>query len=207
MKRIELRGRKIEAVDGDVLFRQGDPHVGIFVINHGIVRTYFISPTGREMTLAYWQPGNFVGGPDVFDELINMWSGVAVGKVEALALSGAVLRRLALEIPRLAVNLIDAQAFKGRWFSAVIQMLGTRSVNERLAQLLLTMADFYGAPTAEGIVIGGGFTHDDLARMVGASRQWVTTTLDRFRDMGTIYIRKRQIVLVNPSNLMRLLSS
>ena len=48
------------------IFSQGEQHDGIYVIESGDVRTYYLGPMGRELTLAYWTPGHFVGGPEIF---------------------------------------------------------------------------------------------------------------------------------------------
>ncbi len=82
-------------------------HDGIFVIEHGCVRVFYTSPSGREITLAYWNPGNFVGGPDVLNGGAHMWSGVTVSETKALMLPSRELRQLILEIPALAVGLIE----------------------------------------------------------------------------------------------------
>lgn len=186
----------------DMLFHQGARHEGIYIIESGMMRTFYTSPTGHEITLAYWQPGNFVGGPDVFGGSIHMWSGMAVRDTELLAISGSDLRELMAEIPQLGIGIAEALVFKGQCFSSLIQMLGTRSVSERLAQLLLMLVEHHGQPDgAGGVAITRQFTHEDLAHMVGASRQWVTTTLDRMKRQGAVRIRKRQVVVLRPDLL------
>jgi CRP-like cAMP-binding protein len=186
----------------DLLFCQGDHHEGIFLIETGLIRTFYNSPSGREITLAYWQPGNFVGGPDVFGDSIHMWSGMAVDQTEVIKLRGKDLRNLMVKIPELGIGIAEALVFKGKCFSSLVQMLGTKSVSERLAQLLLMLIDLYGEPDADGgIAIMPQFTHEDLANMVGASRQWVTTTLDRLQSQGIVRIRKRQVVVLKPDLL------
>ncbi len=65
-------------------------------------------------------------------------------------------------------------------------MLGTRSITERLAHLLLHLVDLYGVEDPDGIVIGAAFTHADLAHMVGATRQWVTISLKRLQEKGIV---------------------
>lgn len=91
--------------------------------------------------------------------------------------------------------MIDALAHKGKCFSAVIQMLGTRSAAERVAQLLVLMADLGGHRTTEGIVISRSLTQEDLAKMVGATRQWISATLDRFAEAGLIAMTTQSIVI------------
>ena len=47
-------------------FNQGAPHEGIYLVESGRIRVFYTAPSGREITLAYWHPGNFVGGPEIF---------------------------------------------------------------------------------------------------------------------------------------------
>ncbi|MEC9369227.1 MAG: Crp/Fnr family transcriptional regulator [Pseudomonadota bacterium] len=196
--------RAVKLRPKETLFHQGEWQIGIFIIETGQIRTFYTSPTGREITLAYWKPGNFVGGPDVFGESLHMWSGMSVGSTKVFMLRSPDLRSLMLKIPELALGVVEALVYKGKCFSSLIQMLGTRSVAERLAQLLLTLVDSHGqADSSGGIAITKQFTHEDLAHMVGASRVWVTTTLDQLQRRGAIRIRKRQVVVMRPDLLVQ----
>jgi CRP-like cAMP-binding protein len=188
---------------GQEVFLQGQPHEGIFVILSGQVRTYYTGPSGREITLALWSPGNFVGGPEIFGGGLHVWSGRAVGRTQAMHIKGAGLRRLMGEIPNLAVALVEALEHKGKCYSAMIHMLGTRSAAERLAQLLLLMAERDGRPGTGGIVIRRRLTHGDLAKMVGATRQWVTVTLERLTEQGLIEVGPTEIAITNEPKLRR----
>ena len=71
----------------------------------------------------------------------------------------------------------------------------TAAVTERLAHLLLHLADLYGVEDAEGVAIGTAFTHADLAHMVGATRQWVTISLRRLQEQGILVCRRSQIIV------------
>ena len=188
---------------GSMVFVQGDPHDGIFIIMSGQVRSFYSGPSGREITLAYWSPGNFVGGPEIFGTSPHVWSGQAVRQTQVLHVRGSDLRRLMEQMPRLSVALVEALVSKGKAYSALIHMLGTRSAAERLAQLLLLMANLDGRRTSEGIVIGRTMTQEDLAKMVGVTRQWITTSLDRFRDQGFITMTPTKIVIVDEGGLSR----
>ena len=92
---------------GETIFHQGDPNRGIYLIEQGRVRTYYSSPTGREITLAYWTPGHFVGGPEVFGRGAHMWSGEAVERCRLAYLPGPAVRRLATTIPAFSICLIE----------------------------------------------------------------------------------------------------
>lgn len=189
---------------GTTIFEQGVQHDGIFIIERGCVRVFYSSASGREITLAYWNPGNFVGGPDVLNGGTHMWSGVTVSETEVLMLPSRQLRRLIEEIPALAIGIIEGLSFKGKCYSALAQILGTRSVTERLAHLLLQLAEIYGRPTEKGVLIEAAFTHVDLAHIVGATRQWVTMMLKRLQSRGAIACSRGRLYIVDRAMLLAL---
>jgi CRP/FNR family transcriptional regulator, cyclic AMP receptor protein len=198
-------GRRRVLYRGQTLFSQGARHDGIFLIESGRIRVYYTAPSQREITLAYWHPGNFVGGPEVFGEGVHQWSGVATSNSSVVHLPGKELRKLVVEIPNLAIGLIEGLAFKGKCYSALAQMLGTRSITERLANLLLHLVELYGVKDPDGILIGAAFTHADLAHMVGATRQWVTISLKRLHDRNILVVRKPKIIVRRPDMLQEML--
>ena len=189
---------------GAALFSQGMQHDGIYLIETGRIRVFYTSPSGREVTLAYWHPGNFVGGPEVFGTSPHVWSGVAAANSSVLHLPSKIVRGLVTQIPAFAIGLIEGMSFKGKCYSTMAQMLGTRSITERLAHLLLHLADLYGVAERDGIVIAAAFTHADLAHMVGATRQWVTISLKRLSEQGVVSTRRSDIMICRPDQLMKL---
>ncbi|MEH2523981.1 MULTISPECIES: Crp/Fnr family transcriptional regulator [unclassified Bradyrhizobium] len=196
--RVERHGRKQSYQRGETLFLQGDPHDGIVIIESGLIRSYYTAPSGREITLAYWLPGNFVGGPEIFDGGVQVWSAVAAKNSTVSHLPGAGLRDLAREVPDLALEIIDALSFKARCYSSLAQMLGTRSLSQRLAQVLLHLANTYGFDAEAGdggIVIAAAFTHAEIANLIGATRQWVTISLNRMQKEGVLRQKRGMLVI------------
>src|SRR6267154_2514177 len=191
-------GRRRVLNRGQTLFNQGATHEGIYLIESGRIRVFYTAPSGREITLAYWHPGNFVGGPEVFGGGVHQWSGVATSNSSVVQLPGKDLRKLVVEIPNLAIGLIEGLTFKGKCYSALAQMLGTRSITERLAHLLLHLIELYGVEDPDGILIGAAFTHADLAHMVGATRQWVTISLKRLQEKNVLVVRRPKIIVRRP---------
>lgn len=180
---------------GEEVFGQGKRHKGIFLIESGTVRTFYISPAGRAITLAYWTRGNFVGGPEVFGGGEHIWSAEAHQESKILFLEGTSLKTLVKSLPNLALGIIDGLVHKGRCYSELLQILGTRSVKNRLAHLLVTLAFQYGIWTEEGIIIQRPYTHDEFANMIGSTRQWVTKMLDIYVQQGFIEKRDGNIVV------------
>ncbi|TYC53915.1 Crp/Fnr family transcriptional regulator [Rhodobacterales bacterium] len=179
------------------IFFQGDRHNGIWLIEKGTVRTFYAGPSGREITLALWTRGHFVGGPEIFGGGTHMWSADAQEDVVLLYLTGPRLRQLVDTMPSFAVCLINGLVAKGKCYSALVQMLGTRSVTERLAQLLIILADTHGRPEGNRLVIEKKITHEHLAAIVGSTRQWVTMTLDKFQKKGLITVSRARMTIEN----------
>jgi CRP/FNR family cyclic AMP-dependent transcriptional regulator len=191
-------GREVAFSAGEHLFRQGEPHEGIFILRSGIVRSYYAAPNGREITLAAWSQGNFVGGPEIFGGGVHVWSGIAVAAGSALYLPASVTPGVMGEVPKFALGLVRGLAFKGKCYSALLQMLGTRSVTERLALVLLNLAV---EDEGGGRVLPRVMPHEELAALVGGTRQWVSMTIERFRKRGLVDLRDRRLVILAPAIL------
>ncbi len=197
-ERVKAHGEARTYRLGETIFQQGDPHDGIVIIESGLIRSFYTAPSGREITLAYWLPGNFVGGPDVFGGGVHMWTAVAARQSVVTRLPGPGLRDLAREVPDLALGIIDALVFKARCYSSLAQMLGTRSLTQRLAQVLLHLAHTYGFSEERaggGVVIAASFTHAEIANLIGGTRQWVTISLNRLQKADVLSQRRGLLVI------------
>jgi CRP/FNR family transcriptional regulator, cyclic AMP receptor protein len=185
---VHAAGRTLLVPQGGMVFSQGEAHDGVFIIQRGQIRVYYTAPSGREITLACWTPGHFIGGPEISGGGVHMWSGIAVEDSAITALPSTALQKLLVGMPAFALALIDGLIAKGKCYSSMAQMLGTRSVIERLAQYLLNLSELYGIPEGDTVVINRKVTHDQIAAMVGSTRQWVTMMLKRFQTKRIIAI-------------------
>jgi CRP/FNR family cyclic AMP-dependent transcriptional regulator len=174
---VVARGRRRLFKRSATVFRQDDSHDGIFLVETGLVRVFYTAASGREITLAFWAPGSFVGGPEVFGSGNHVWSGVAARESQLLWISGADMRALVQRLPSFALGIIDGLAFKGTCYS---------------------LLELYGVRTEAGISISSPFTHDNMAHMVGATRQWVSITLRRFADQGILVAERKDLLILRP---------
>lgn len=204
---LRRKGTQITVPPGDGVFFQGDRHEGIWLIEEGIVRTFYAAPSGREITLAFWTAGHFVGGPEIFGGGQHIWSADVTLESRLLYLPAIAIRGLIETQPSFALCLIEGLVAKGKCYSALAQMLGTRSVIERLAQLLVILAENHGRRDGNRLVIERKITHDQIATIVGSTRQWVTITLDKFQKKGIISVSRQSIVIDRYDLLMAQLNS
>jgi len=186
------------------LFSQDEPYTRSYLIRSGMVRTYYVSPSGKEITIAHWSDGAMVGGPNVFrEQRLHIWSAQAVTEVVAEQIRGQDLEELSMRIPRLAHYLIETLSYKLYWVSVLLQTFGTQSVRARVAHLLLQLAELYGEEEPAGTLIAQQFSHEDLGRMVGATRSWVTLALKRLKDEGIIKTVGRDTYILSVDRLRK----
>lgn len=193
---------------GQFIFVQDDDHTYSYIIEEGLVRTFYVSPSGREITLGYWTPGEMVGGPSVLGDAVHVWSAIAAQPTRLLAISGPALREFTVSRPAVSEWIIDTLTFKLRWLSILFQIHGTDCVEDRLAKLLILLAENYGAPCANGhTMITQHISQGGLGTLIGASRQWTNKTLNDFVRNGVIELKGRQIILRDANALRRQLGA
>ena len=141
------RARRRQVVyRGKPLMSQGEAHHGICLIESGVVRSFYVAPTGRVITLAYRHHGNFVGGPQIYGGGEHLWSAVAVKTSVVLALSGRDVRELMECFARLLDGNRRLPHLQGQVLRRAGADAGTRSASERSAQLLVNLCELYGVP-------------------------------------------------------------
>lgn len=200
-------GSERHYLSGDILFSQGDEHTLTHFIHGGLVRTYYLSPCGREITMAFWSTGDVIGGPDFLTPMPHIWSAVAAKATTVLAVPVAVLDQLVQSHLDVAYYLNRQLTFKVSWLSGLLQIMATGSVTDCLAHTLLRLGDLYGIRTRAGVMIAETFSHEDLATMIGASRQWTSMSLSRLQRAGVIAVDQRRIILIDVDVLERMASS
>lgn len=203
-ERAEVLGAgRARAFDGGAyLLRQGQYSDGLYLIRHGTVESVYRGPTGRELTLAYWSEGDFVGAPCVLGTHPNEWAARAIGRVATLHLDAAAVRNLIAASPGFAIALVECLGFKGRCYSKLAQAIATHNVESRIASLLITLAETFGLHDGNRLVVGK-VRQQELANMVGATRQAIGNTLRQFQEQGIIEVEPTRIVLIDMDHLRR----
>ena len=193
--------RRIEVRAGERIFSQSGEHTGIYIIVSGLARTFHLAESGKEITLGYWTPGHFIGGPELFGSGRHRGSAEAIEDMVVYQIPARELRKLVDEIPGLAMNIIEMLVYKAKSYLELLHMLGTRSASNRLGHLLLTLSDRMGRPVEGGTLIELALTHQEMANMIGSTRQWVATMLHRFERDGIVRTEGSRIVITDADRL------
>lgn len=188
---------------GDVIFAEGEPGDRMYVILDGKVKLGQTSVDGRESLLAVLGPGEVFGELSLFDPGPRTATATAVTDVVVIGLGHDNLRPWLAGRPEVAESLLQALAQRLRRTNETLADLVFSDVPGRVAKLLLELADKFGQPGPEGVLVHHDLTQEELAQLVGASRETVNKALADFTQRGWIVVDQREVVLLDMERLAR----
>jgi len=199
----ELQGlaqRSIEkrfAAD-DVLFWEGEPCAGIFLIIQGTVKIFRTSAGGREVMLSIEAAPATVAELPLFDGGAYPASVRATEPVVALFINKSDFQQFCRQNPDVALKVLAVVGRRLRHLVGLVESMTFGSVTQRLARMLLDAAKAAGSDTFDLPA-----THQELASRLGTVREVVSRNLGRFRAQGLISIQERQVHIVNRAGLQQ----
>ncbi len=188
---------------GQVLFREGDHGDRLFVIVEGKLKIGRTSSDGRENLLSVLGPGDMFGELTVFDPGERMGTAMAVTDSRLYSLSADNLRPWLAQRPDVALALLRQLSRRLRRSSEVVSDLVFSDVPGRVAKSLLDLSARFGLPTPEGMHVAHDLTQEELAQLVGASRETVNKALADFAGRGWLRLEGRAVVLLDLDRLER----
>jgi CRP/FNR family cyclic AMP-dependent transcriptional regulator len=188
---------------GEVIFHRDDPGQVLYMIKEGKVKICIISPDGQEVSLAVLGKGEYFGEFALLDGLPRSTDAVALEKVECYTLQRSDFLNAILKNPKIAILVLEALSKRLRTTDQMVEDLIFLDVYGRVAKKLLELADAHGVKTGEGVLIDVRLTQQELASMVGASRESVNKVLGYFTDKNFISTDKHRITIHNTNDLKR----
>lgn len=191
---------------GGHLFEAGDPADAIYVLRTGkmkLSRRYSDDDPRRESLLTVLGEGHVFGELSVLDPGPRTTTATAITPCELGVLSREALFALLKQYPELSVGLMHQLARRLRHATDYASDLVLNDVHGRTARTLQHLADLFGETTPQGTVVRHGLTQQEIAHMVGASRESVNKFLMDLTDHGVITLSYRAFVIVDPEALNR----
>lgn len=190
-----------------ILTDPGNPGA-IWLIKEGLVSLTYGDVDGKDATVLLLGPGDLFGAMEDMQDLDYSQNIVALKSTVLCRMTQQQMENLLNKYPELSYRVTK---FSWRRIARLQQRLAeimTKSVRVRLATLLTKLADEYGEDTDDGCrSVGLTVTHDDLARLVGSSREMVSKVMGGYRENGLIRSSRRQIELVNRDELRKISTS
>ncbi len=188
---------------GEVIFHRDDPGQVLYIIREGKVKIGLVSPEGQEISLVVFGKGQYFGELALLDGLPRSADAVALEKVECYTLQRSDFHNAIMKNPKIAIQVMEVLSERLRKTDQQVEDLIFLDVYGRVAKKLLELSDSHGVKIGDDVRIDVRLTQQDLASMVGASRESVNKVLGYFTDKRYISTDKHKFTLHRVADLRR----
>jgi CRP-like cAMP-binding protein len=192
-------------LDDELVAMRGSAAEGWCGVAAGAVRISSVSLAGKQVSLTYVEPGAWFGDIALFDGLPRTHDGHAHGPTTLLVVLKPDFKALLAAHAELYDALLRLNCRRLRLMFDALEDLNTRPLAARLARQLLLLARSYGVAEGDGTIrIGLALAQEDLAQLLGASRQRVNQELKSLEREGAVRVEPSRLVVLSRERLMAL---
>jgi CRP-like cAMP-binding protein len=193
-----------QLADGECVYAQGDDGDGLFGVVQGRIRLSNSSREGKELLVMLVEPGDWIGEVSLLDGLPRSLDAFAMGDCAVLFLPRIRFDALLKAKPELYQYFIPMLCRKLRLALSYVEGVALFPLPARLAQRILGLLAFYGVNDDKpGMLIDVHLPQEDLAKMLGVSRQAISRELKRFESEGIIQLAYGQLRVMDEVALQR----
>jgi CRP-like cAMP-binding protein len=186
---------------GSPVYSPVDVSDAVFVVATGRIRICHLTHDGKRSTLAFVDPGEVFGELAVLDDTPREEYAEAAKESSVIRIPVDRLNDLLKENPDVALRFLHLIAQRRKRLERRLRNLLFCSSRDRLIHLLLELAEKYGAPADNGVRLTTDLSHQDLASMIGSTRETVTLVLGDLQSDGLIKLGRRKITLLQPEEI------
>lgn len=205
--RLEKRARMRRFPKGSPVYLPSDTNSSVFLLAEGRVKLCSVTPDGKQAILAFIEPGELFGELALFDDAESDEYAETMAKSTLVMLPRDAVEELMSESPGLVFSVTKLMGLRRRRIERRLKSLLFRSNRDRLVHLLLDLTNQYGHQAAEGIQLRIPLSHQDLASIIGATRETVTTLLGELQLAGYIKVARQKLLIRNLTGLAELVET
>jgi CRP/FNR family cyclic AMP-dependent transcriptional regulator len=186
---------------GEMIFSEGDPCAGLYVVQSGNVRIFKSSAGGREQVLSIDGPGSSIAELPVFDGGGYPASAQAVSDSTLLFFSRPDFQALCLQHPEVALKVLRVIGGRLRRLVGIIEELSFTTVRHRLIALLIRLGRAEGIRNGDAVTLMLPANNSELAAQIGTVRELVSRNLSRLQAEGLIQVDNRNLEILSLKRL------
>ena len=186
---------------GELIFSEGTPCPGLFVVHSGAVKIFKTSLKGREQVLTIETAGRAVAELAVLDEGPYPASAMAIDEVTLLLILKQDFQNLCRRHPEIGFRIIKALAGRFRKLVGLVEALAFLEVGQRLAKFLFEKASQHRMGTGRQIEFTLDQSHQELASQIGTVRELVSRSFARFQDQEILSVKNRTLTILDMDRL------
>ena len=206
MQEMEKITRMEEVKKRQPLYLPGDPSSSVYLLKKGRVKIANTASSGKEVTFDILEPGEVFGELEVLEDAPRSTSAEALDDTLICVIPRKDFDQYLAMHPNVTVKLTKLIGLRLRKIQSRVEDLVFRDVPARLAHLLVELSKSDGVKEVTGIRLKAKLTHQEMANLIGCSRETVSTIMGQFRDQGLIHMDGRTITLLKRDALSHLAS-
>jgi len=187
-----------------VIYLPGDRAQGVHFLTSGRIKISKVTRDGKELTLAYRSEGDFFGEPCLLEGGPREEMAEAMDASTTVEVSREAVDELLRSDGRAAYKFGRALITRRKDLEARVEQLIFKDVGSKLAELLLSLGQEHGVSDQRGLVVGLKITHQEMANLIGSTRETVSLTLSQFKRKGFIETEGRKVILADREGLRSL---
>lgn len=189
-------GSRQKLPDKNVIFQEGDSGEVLFIILSGKVKVLLTGKNGEEFILSYLGPGHFFGEMAILESAPRSASVITVESSEFFLLGQKALTELLTNHPDIAMKILKNLSQRLRKVSEQVRSLVMFDMYGRVGRCLLNLAEFQdGVETHGQLLISNRPSFQELAKMVGCSRETLSRTLKALKENGSLTVTRNTIYI------------
>jgi len=192
-----------EYARGETVFEPARQPRSVYLLERGLVRIYRLSALGDEATLGYVRPGEVFGELGAFSDQPRESFAQAVRPSRAWRVPLKELRRILNMHPRIALSVTTQIGNRFKRIESRVENLVFRNLRSRVCHILLELAEDFGREAGGGTLIDIPLSQQEVATLVGATRQSVNLCLRELREAKLVSYRSRRFTLPDRVALRR----
>jgi len=193
----------VKIAKGSILFKEGDDGEHLYVIVDGKLKLGTSSGDGRENLLSILGPGEMFGELSLFDPGPRTSTATAVTDAKLLSLGHEKVIPWLKQHPEVSLQLLTRLSQRLRRTNEAVGDLVFSDVPGRVAKALIDLGDRFGKTTPEGLLVNHDLTQEELAQLVGASRETVNKALADFAGRGWLKLDGRSVLIADVERLSK----
>lgn len=179
----------------ECVYNMGDASDTIYILKEGRIKVSRFSEDGRELTMDILDPGDIFGELSLTGEVERETSAEALEDSFICSIRRELFEDFLGKRPDLSLNITKMIGGRMRKIENRLENLIFQDVQKRLFLALSDLGEKYGAPVEEGIMISVKLSHQEIANLIGAARETVTSELNNLKKKGRIITQGRHIIL------------
>jgi len=202
LRRLDARCRSRALARNHPVYLPADAADTVYLLAKGRVKICHLTGEGKQSILGFVEPG------EIFGELAVMTTvsardeyAEAIEPTTIISIPDSELQQLMAEHPGIAQGVLEVIGQRRIRIERRLKNLLFLSNRERVTHLLLDLAEQYGRSTPDGIALGINLSHQELANLIGSTRETVTVVLGELQNEGLIRLGRRKVMLTNPMRL------